>query len=176
MNRRDMIVTLSGVVATSALLAASSSSADAQAMTGPTLGLAKYKTETLMAGTFAKQTSQLAISQATHPKVKEFAQFETAEQTTIAQVLTDNNNPPPPPLDAKHTALMKQLQGMSGKEFDTAYVQGQIDGHQELLNIQQSYLNGAPVSHDTRHIAMLARTVIQMHLTMLHDIQGMLTA
>lgn len=175
MNRRDMIATLSGVAATSALLVASRGSAFAQAP-GPTLSQPKYKTETLMAGTFAKQTSQLALAQATHPKVKEFAQFEVAEQTTIAQALTDLNNPPPAPLDAKHKGLLTQLQGMSGKAFDTAYVQGQIEGHQELLNIQQSFLNGVPVNHDSRHIAMLARTVIQMHLTMLQDIQGMLTA
>ena len=176
MNRRDMMVTLSGVAATTALLAASTKPALAQAMSGPTLGMAKYKAQTLMAGTYSKQTSQLAIEQATHPKVKEFGQFEASEQTTIAQVLTDTNNPPPTPLDPKHAALLKQLQGMSGKAFDAAYVQGQIDGHQELLAIQQAFLNGAPISHDNRHIAMLARTVIQMHLTMLQDIQGTLAA
>ena len=173
LNRRDMIVTLSGVVATSALIAAP---ALAQTNPGPTLSMAKFKTQTLMAGTYSKQTSELAIAQATHPKVKEFAQFEANEQTAVAQVLTDNNNPPPAPLDAKHAALLKQLQGMSGKAFDTAYVQSQIDGHQELLNIQQGYLNGVPVSHDFRHIAILSRMAIQMHLTMLQDVQGMLTA
>ena len=176
MNRRDMIVALSGVAATSALLATSTGTAAAQTGTGPTLGLAKYKSQTLMAGTYSKQTSQLAVAQGTHPKVKEFGQFEANEQTAIAQVLTDTNNPPPVPLDPKHAALLQQLQGMSGKAFDAAYVQGQIDGHQELLAIQQAYLNGVPISHDTRHIAILARMAIQMHLTMLQDIQGALSA
>ncbi len=176
MNRRDMIVTLSGVVATSALLAASTNPALAQAPAGPTLSLAKYKTQTLMAGTYSKETSQLAIAQASHPKVKEFGQFEASEQTAVAQVLTDVNNPPPAPLDPKHATLLQQLQGMSGKAFDAAYVQGQIDGHQELLNIQQSYLNGVPTNLDHRHIAILSRMAIQMHLTMLQDIQGMLAA
>jgi hypothetical protein len=32
-----------------------------------------------------------------------------------------------------------------------------------------------PVDRDREHIAVLARTVIQMHLTMLHDLQSMLS-
>lgn len=173
MNRRDMIVTLSGVMATSALIAGP---ALAQTSPGPTLSMAKFKAKTLMAGTYSKQTSELAIAQATHPKVKEFGQFEANEQTAVAQVLTDINNPPPAPLDPKHAALLQQLQGMSGKAFDAAYVQGQIDGHQELLNIQQAFLNGVPLSHDYRHVAILSRMAIQMHLTMLQDLQGQLAA
>jgi len=175
MNRRNAIVTLSGVLATSALLVVPRGPAFAQT-TGATLGQGQYKAKTLMAGTFSKQTSQMAISQATHPKVQEFAQFEAAEQTTIAQALTNMNNPPPAPLDAQHAALLKQLQGQSGKAFDAAYVQGQITGHQELLAIQQSYLNAAPTDRDYKHVAMLSRTVIQMHLTMLQDLQNTLNA
>ena len=175
MNRRNAIVTLSGVLATSALLVAPRRPAFAQAV-GATLSAGPYKTKTLMAGTFSKETSQMAMSQATHPKVQEFAQFENAEQTTIAQALTDMNNPPPAPLDAQHAAMLKQLQAQSGKAFDMAYVQGQITGHQELLVIQQSYLNAAPTNADYKHIAMLARTVIQMHLAMLTDLQNTLNA
>ena len=50
--------------------------------------------------------------QATHPKVRQFAQFEVNEQTAMAQVLTDVNNPPPVPLDAQHAALLQQLQSL----------------------------------------------------------------
>ena len=51
------------------------------------------KTETLMFGGLSKQTSQLAVERSRNPKIKEFAEFEIDEQTTMAQVLTDKANP-----------------------------------------------------------------------------------
>ncbi len=177
MDRRNAIATLSGAVAASALLTLPRRAAWAQQtpalMPGTTLDADAYKTHTLMAGTFAKQTSVVALGKATNPRVKQFAQFEADEQTTIAQVLTDMANPPPAPLDAAHQGMLTQLQGEQGKAFDAAYVQGQIKGHQELFAIQQAYLNGNPTDRDREHIAMLARAVIQMHLTMLQDLQGL---
>ena len=175
MDRRNAMTTLSGAVAASALLLLPRQGALAQkaaAITGP-LDAGGYKTHTLMAGTFSKQTSVLAISRATNPKVRQFAQFEADEQTAIAQVLTDETNPPPAPLDPAHEALLSALQREEGKAFDIAYVRGQIQGHQELFAIQQAFLNGNPTNRDREHIAVLARTVIQMHLVMLQDLQGM---
>ena len=55
-------------------------------------------------------------------------------------------------------------------------MQGQIKGHQELFAIQEEFLNGVPTDHGREHIAVLARTVIQMHLTMLQDLQGVVGA
>ena len=56
-------------------------------------------------------------------------------------------------------------------------MQGQIEGHQRLLSIQESFLKGQlNMATDPVHVAMLARTVIQMHLTMLQDLKNMLNA
>jgi predicted outer membrane protein len=180
MDRRSAIMTLSGALASTlaaqAFAQTTTQPATAQPAAGTTLAPGAYKQQTLDIGAFSKMTSELALARATHPKVKQFAQFEVAEQTTVAQVLTDSANPSPPPLDPQHTALLRQLQGQTGKAFDVAYVQGQIAGHRELLNIQQALLNGTPTSRDEEHIAMLARTVIMMHLTMLQDLQGGLSA
>jgi putative membrane protein len=94
----------------------------------------------------------------------------------MAQVLTDINDPPPVPLDAQHVALLQQLQSQVGKSFDTADIQGQIVGHQQLLNIQQAFLNSILIGNDDEHIAVLARAVIQMHLTMLQELKMEITA
>ena len=180
MDRRNAIMAFSGILASSALIAmprrrgicADPSGVRASDKITPL----QYKTQTLQVGTFSKETSQLAVAQAIHPKVKQFAQFEVNEQTAMAQVLTDVNNPPPVPLDAQHAALLQQLQSQSGKGFDIAYIQGQIVGHQQLLNIQQTFLNSILTGNDDEHIAVLARVVIQMHLTMLQDLQAEITA
>ena len=108
--------------------------------------------------------------------VKQFAQFEVAEQTTVAQVLTGDTNPPPPALDTRQAEILGQLQAQSGKDFDPQYVHAQIIGHQQLLNIQQAFLNGAMTSEEYEPIAVMARMVIQMHLTMLQDLRNAVAA
>jgi putative membrane protein len=180
MDRRNAIMAFSGILASSALVAMPRRPAFAQteAESGQAQMITplQYRTQTLQVGTFSKETSQLAMAQATHPKVRQFAQFEVNEQTAMAQVLTDVNNPPPVPLDAQHAALLQQLQSQSGNSFDTDYIQGQIVGHQQLLNIQQAFLNSILTGNDAEHIAVLARVVIQMHLAMLQELQMEITA
>ena len=170
MNRRHALMGLAAAGAVAAPLLHGTAAAQSAPTVTPTEHLAK----TLMAGTLAKQTSELALERAQNPKVKQFAGFEVAEQTAIAQVLTDVANPPPVPLDAAHAAVLTSLRPLSGAEFDRAYVQGQIQGHEELLVLQQGYLAGNNRSTDGQHIAVLARTVIQEHLIMLRDMQQML--
>ena len=189
MNRRNAMAALSGAVAGSALLAVSGRAVAQQTppgaaakvapepvAAGQTLGASAYKQHTLTAGTFAKQTSMLALSRAQHPKVKQFAKFEADEQTAIAQTLTDAANPPPAPLDAAHQQKLATLNAAEGRDFDRAYVAGQIEGHNELLAIQKAFLsgqgNGGGKNRDLDHIAILARSVITMHLVMLEDLQA----
>ncbi len=135
----------------------------------------EYLAASLMGGTLAKQTSQLALERAQNPRVRQFAGFEVAEQTALAQVLTDTENPPPAPLDATHAAALRTLQEQqAGPAFDRAYVLSQLQQHQALLLVQQGYLESFNRRTDTQHIAVLARMSIQQHLIMLQEIQAML--
>ena len=173
MNRRHALM---GLALAGAAQGAVQGTAVAQTGATRTLSGTEHTAKTLMAGTLAKQTSELALQRGQHQKVKQFATFEIAEQTAIAQVLTDVANPPAVPLDAGHEAVLKSLQSLSGPAFDRAYVQGQIQGHEELLLVQQGYLADHNRSTDGQHIAVLARMVIQEHLTMLRELQQMLAA
>jgi putative membrane protein len=174
MNRRNALLAATGAMTTTLLLVPRRPAfAQASAMQ---IGEIEYTKLTLEAGTFSKQTSVLAMTMATNPRVREFAQFETNEQTAIAQVLTDEANPPAVPLNPKHAAVLASLRTQAGAAFDAAYIEGQISGHEELLNIQQGYLNGPPHDRNIEHIAVLARMTIQMHLTMLQDLRTSLHA
>lgn len=84
MDRRRMLLTTSVVLASPALAVrvAAETSSD-------------YLTKTLTIGTLSKKMSQLASEKATNARIKEFAGFEIAEQTAVAQVLTDKLEPPP---------------------------------------------------------------------------------
>lgn len=146
----------------------------AQQATVPRVSGTEYLAATLMGGTLAKQTSQLALERAQNAKVRQFAGFEIAEQTALAQVLTDTENPPPVPLDADHAAALRTLQAQAGPAFDRAYILSQVQQHQALLLTQQGYLENPSRSTDTQHIAVLARMSIQQHLVMLQEIQATL--
>jgi putative membrane protein len=76
--------------------------------------LGQYRTMTLMVGSLALQSSQLATQRATMVKVKEFAGFETAEQLTIAQVLNDAPAPPVAQLDSHACGTVAGTQQLTG--------------------------------------------------------------
>jgi putative membrane protein len=82
-----------------------------------------------MIGTLSKGGSQIALTRAAHPKVREFAQFEVDEQTLVAQVLTNVQESLPAPLSPMAQGKLSQLQS-AGSSFDAPYVQLEIDGHQ----------------------------------------------
>lgn len=180
MNRRILVAGLSGAAVLPLVVRFAPGHALAQpaspnAPSNP-IDADEYKRRTLAAGTFTKQASELALQKATHPRVKQFAGFEVAEQTAMGQVLTNQPSPPPAPLGDKHSAALKHLQNASGAEFDKAYVAAQIEGHSELLTIQDAFTLGkgqdtaSLLATDTAHIATLAKTVIQMHLTLLKEL------
>lgn len=180
MKRRNLLTSLSGA----ALLPLAAGKARAQPATPnaplTAIGADEYKSRTLMAGTLAKQTSELALQKAANPKVKQFADLEVMEQTAMAQALTSQVNSPPAQLDERHAAVLKKLQGVSGAEFDKAYVDAQITGHSELLTIQDAHTIGrgqdtvAMLATDTVRIAALAKAAIQTHLTMLKELNDAL--
>ena len=135
--------------------------------------LGRYRSTTLMVGSLALKSSQLALQRATRPQVKEFAEFETAEQLTMAQVLTDTPSPSAARLDSTRAAQLQALSSFQpGQNFDVQYVTLQLQTHQELLEVQNSFLQAQPsMSSDVAHIAMLARATIQMHLTLLERLR-----
>ena len=132
----------------------------------------RHAVETLAVGSVALQTSQMAQGRAARPLVRQFADFEVEEQTTIAQIINEMTGglppPPPSPYDAR---MMADLQRMRGEGFDRMYLLGQMDGHRRLLGIQERYLREGR-NPDQRHVAMLARGRIREHLADLERLQS----
>jgi putative membrane protein len=161
--------------------------------------------QTLATGTVALQTSEIALQKAQNPKVKQFAQFERDEQTTIAEVLRSSQEPDAtassgaaaaaasgsatasasagagaaaraaataPEIPADKAKMMEELQqAQAGAAFDRLYIQGQLQGHQELLQTQERYLQSNSRNREHVNVAKLARGHIKEHLAMLQEIQ-----
>ena len=125
------------------------------------------------------EASRIALKKAQNPKVKEFAQLEVAEQETIADVLKSMRDQSTPAsgqvkapsaevvqtnLDAKGKQMMEKLQkAEAGAGFDKEYIQGQIQGHQELLQIQETYLKSGK-DRENLNVTKLMRGQIKEHL------------
>ncbi|WP_305682966.1 DUF4142 domain-containing protein [Bosea sp. (in: a-proteobacteria)] len=130
---------------------------------------------TLQAGSASLETSRVAISKGTAAGIKRFAQAESAEQQTLAQVLkarlgVDDNDKVAMPAEGK--AGIDRLHDIkTGPDFDKAYVAVQIEGHRDLLQIQEDYL---AIGKDAMSsaIARLARGHIREHLTVLEILQN----
>ena len=193
MNRRSMIA-LAGVAAVPAIMAAGPLLAqdnNANNASGNAMGAAetKHMQDTMRVGGLALLTSRVAQEKASDPLLHAFAKWETSEQEAIGSVLKSMQQMSQngqmaqafgklqPPSDDEVMAMLgdgekqmlQQMQGMSGKDFDNAYLQGQLQGHQQLLQIQEDYLASGQNIHHV-HVAQLARPTIQEHI---EHLQGM---
>lgn len=133
---------------------------------------------TLATGAVALATSRIALQKGHHPWVKAFAQYEVAEQETLADVLTSMEGPqttastgatpngPGPALDAKGQQMVHALEQASDAQFDRDYIQGQIQGHQDLLAIQEGFLQQGG-NREEVNVAKLSRAQIKEHLSLL---------
>ena len=131
-----------------------------------------YATQTLMLGTLSLEASKLAQQKAQNQDVKKFAELEAAEQKTVADVLKANGAPAMTAADlpADMKQKMQQMQQMDGKQFDSAYVQDQMQVHQQLLDLQQQK-KGEPLTEPTSVLAHLGIDAIKSHMTLLEMIQ-----
>jgi putative membrane protein len=138
----------------------------------------KHTRDTLMAGMVALETSKVALEKARNDQVKQYAQFERDEQEGIAEVLksmmdpaaTSSTMPMPMQLQGEDAAMVQKMRGMqTGAEFDRMYVQGQIEGHQKLLRIQEEYIRQGR-NREHLNVAKLARGHIKEHIEDFTDI------
>lgn len=122
----------------------------------------------LMGGDFATATSQLALERAPNGSVRAFAELEIAEQAAVATAF--GAEPGEAGLGEEHQAMLAELEAAEGEAFDAQYVEGQIAGHEPLLEIHQGYASEGddPVA---RCASIVGVTGIQTHLMLLRSLR-----
>ncbi len=147
----------------------------------------QYIQQALALSTVSLQQSNFALSKAQNPRLKQFAEFEIGEQNLLTDIMHSFADPnatasttagaqaaasTAPELPQKDSQAMERLsKAQPGAAFDRDYVALQIQGHQELLKLQETYLQQSSGNRETTNLARLSRNQIQEHLTMLQDIQ-----
>jgi putative membrane protein len=147
----------------------------------------QYIQQALALSTVSLQQSNFALSKAQNPRVNQFAEFEIGEQNLLTDIMHSFADPnatasttqgaqaaasTAPELPAKDSQAMERLsKAQAGPGFDRDYVALQIQGHQELLKLQETYLQQSSGNRETTNVARLSRGQIQEHLAMLQDMQ-----
>jgi putative membrane protein len=112
------------------------------------------------------------------------------EQTTLSEVLRSMMDPgataatgsassqsgqstmPAMQMDASARDMMQKMQNQqAGAEFDKMYLEAQLQGHRDLLQVQERYLQSNPQNREHMNVAKMARGHISEHIAMLEDLQ-----
>ena len=160
----------------------------------------QHMQDTMRLGMAAMETSRIAQEKAGNADLKRFAQFEVQEQQTLSEILRSMMDPAATAatgapsgaaatanqgaaasagtmnmagmqMDAQAREMVQKLQQASGAEFDRMYLQGQIQGHRDLLQVQERYLQSNAQNREHMNLAKMARTQIREHITLLEDMQ-----
>jgi putative membrane protein len=146
----------------------------------------QHMQQTMQLGMVALETSRIAQQKAQNADLKRFATFEVQEQTTLSEVLHSMMEPtatsatsaasgtsaPAMQMDAQSREMIQRLQNtQAGEAFDRQYLQGQMEGHSGLLQVQTQYLQSNPQNREHVNVAKMARGMITEHIALLEDIQ-----
>lgn len=119
---------------------------------------------------FEIQSSQLALSASQNAAVRNFANLLIADHTRMSQAMaaaaqSAGIQPPAPTLLPEQQAALDQLRAAgTGPNFDMAFRQAQITGHQQALGMMQNYAASGDVPA-LKTAAQQAIPTIQMHLS-----------
>jgi len=122
------------------------------------------------------QTSELAGQRAARQDVKDFAammvrehQATTQELITLAPTLS--LTAPTPQLDSAHQARLDTLRGQSGESFDDAYLDEQVEAHENAVRLFETYLAGAQAG-PLRDWATTTLPKLRTHLTQAQTLEN----
>lgn len=130
------------------------------------------------------EAGELARTKATNADVKSFARMMVndhgKDRDAMAKLKTDTTMMSTPSgaqtmLQSEHSQEMSRLQSLSGAEFDRAYIESMVNGHQKVLDFVTQLQSRAQSPELQQHLTQVADAV-QKHLDRARSIQGKLSA
>jgi putative membrane protein len=121
------------------------------------------------------QLGQLAAQKASNPEVKAFGQQMVDDHSKandkLKSVAAQENMSLPTTLDAKDQKLMTKLQGLSGPDFDRAYVKAMVKDHEEDVKEFQKEADKGK-DPQIKNFASQTLPVLQQHLSKIQSLQS----
>ena len=132
-----------------ALLALSMSAAAAEAP--PSASDADLVAKAAVGNTFEVEEAKLAATEATDPRLKDFAQKMIADHGDAEKKLEDvagkaGQQKPSMKLDETHQAMLDNLKTFKGQDFDKIYTADQVQAHVETVALLSDYKQNGKTS------------------------------
>jgi putative membrane protein len=127
------------------------------------------------AGLAEVQMGNLALQKAQSADVKSYAQRMVTDHSKgneeLQQIVTAKGLTLPAQLDGEHQAGLDHLAGLSGAEFDKAYMQHMVSDHQKAVTLFQ---NGSASAQDPDIKAYATKTlpILQEHLKLAQEVSA----
>ena len=137
----------------------------------------KFVCEALIGGQSEIDLSQSALQKATVPAVRDFAQRMVQDHQKVNQELTqlsaDKGAILPIPETKKSEKLKEHLDGLSGMQFDQAYMQDMVNDHKKVLKLFQKAAEEAD-DGDLKIWAARSLPTLAEHLRMAQSVEASL--
>jgi putative membrane protein len=120
---------------------------------------------------------KLALNKTDNTQIKRFANMMITDHgkanTELARIANEKHITLPTALDKEHQSKIDSMGQLSGKEFDKAYINMMIDGHQKTLALMQDEAKNGKEA-DLRGFAAQTAPIVQMHLDSINKINAVL--
>ena len=136
---------------------------------------AEFATKAAVGGMAEVELGKLALTKATNTQLKEFAKMMVSDHgkanEELMLIAKQKNITLPAAVDEDHQKKMNELDKKSGKDFDKAYAEAMVDGHEKTLKLMQ---DEAKDGKDAEIKAFASKTapVVQTHLDMINKINN----
>lgn len=131
-----------------------------------------FATKAAMSDMFEIQAGKLAQDQAKDKDVKQFGSHMVSDHTKTSDAMKEmaqkKSMTLPTKLDSEHQQKLDKLRGVKGEQFDSAYMQGQVDAHQTAVSLfRDQAQNGKDA--DLKRFAEQTLPTLEQHLRMARD-------
>ena len=112
---------------------------------------AHYVTNAAISDLFEVESGKLATTKAREDRVKDFGRMMVRDHTDSTKKLKDAvksanvNVEPPDELDDEHKKMLEQLKDASDGRFDRMYMDMQVKGHNQALELHRGYARAGEV-------------------------------
>jgi len=115
---------------------------------------------------FEIKSGRLALERSQNPTVRSYAEQMIRDHTASSSELKSvaaAEGKALPGMDPAHAQMLQQLQPLRGPQFDSAYMQMQLQAHREAFAIRQTYAKAGD-DPQLRQLAMQSTPLVEKHL------------
>jgi putative membrane protein len=138
-----------------------------------------FASQSAIAGMAEVELGKMAMQQGSNARVKQFGQMMVTDHTKagdeLKTIAKTKNMTLPTMLDPMHQATRDKLAKLSGTEFDRAYMEAMVTGHQTVENNMRTEADRG-ADPQFKAFAAKALPTVQSHLKMALEIQKEVSA